>query len=89
MGTILIMGLLAGCAPFIDSRREAGQSQPVGQSTKNRIAICYNPLWTGEETIQTMANEACAAQKKKAISDTTNYFNCTFITPNTAFFKCE
>ena len=88
-GVVLLGGVLAGCAPFIDSRREAGQSEPVGQSTKNRVAVCYHPLWTSEETIQTLADEACAAQKKKAVADDTRYFNCAFFAPNTAFFKCE
>ena len=88
-GTILLGLSLSACAPFVDSRREAGQSNPVGQSTKNRLAICYNPLWTKDATLQSMADETCAPRGKKAIPDGTRSFNCTFTAPNTAFFKCE
>ena len=88
--TVVVLGCcLTACAPFIDSRREAGQKAPVGQSTPKRPAICYNPLWTGEKTLQSMADEACAAIGKKAKTDDVQYFNCRLLTPNTAFFKCQ
>lgn len=89
LGVALLGTALMGCSPFIDSRREAGQTIPVGQSRKNRPAICYNPLWTGDETLQSMADEACAAIGKKAVFDEKEYFNCRLIAPNTAFFKCR
>ena len=89
MGVILLGGILVGCAPFVDSRREAGQAKTVGQSAPNRPAVCYMPLWTGEETLQTMADEVCAQQKKKAVLEDTRYFNCRLFAPNTALFRCE
>jgi len=89
IGTILLGLTLTACAPFIDSRREAGQVTPVGQSKPGRPAICYNPLWTGKEKLQTMADETCATIGKKAVYDKTEYFNCRLVAPNTAFFKCK
>jgi len=89
IGVILLGGILAGCAPFVDSRREAGQVKPVGQSTPERPAICYMPMWTGEETLQAMADEECAKKNKKAVLEDTSYFNCRLFAPNTAFFRCE
>lgn len=89
IGIVLLGTALTACAPFIDSRREAGQVAPVGQSTKNRPAICYNPIWASNESIQSLADEACATIGKKAIPDGTHYFNCRLIAPNTAFFKCQ
>lgn len=86
-----MMGLV-GCAevmPFIDSRREAGQVQPIGQSTPDRIAVCYNPLWHNEEYVKKLADDACAANKKTAVYDDTKYFNCRLISPNTAFYRCR
>ena len=89
IGVILLTGVMAGCAPFIDSRREAGQVKTVGQSTPDRPAVCYMPFWTGEETLQAMADEVCAKQNKKAVLADTSYFNCRLFAPNTAFYRCE
>ena len=75
--------------PFIDTRREAGQTVPIGQSTKNRIAICYNPIWDNLESIEKLAQDACSDQKKKPVEDGKKYFNCRLMTPNTAFYKCQ
>jgi len=86
---VLLGTMLTACAPFIDSRREAGQSAPVGQSTKDNPAVCYNPLWTGDDTLQTLADEVCAQTGKKAAFQEKKYFNCRLFIPNTAFFKCQ
>lgn len=86
---ILLGTFLMGCAPFVDSRREAGQVKTVGQSTPERPAICYMPLWTGEETLQSMADEVCAQQNKKAVFEDTSYFNCRLFAPSTSFYRCE
>ena len=87
----LVMGLV-GCAevsPFIDSRREAGQVQPVGQSRPNKIAVCYNPIWHDDADVLKLAEEACAENKKKAVYSETKYFNCRLVSPNTAFYTCQ
>lgn len=88
---LLITGLV-GCAevmPFIDSRREAGQVQPIGQSTPEKIAVCYNPLWHDENDVKKLAEDACAVNKKTAVYADTKYFNCRLISPNTAFYQCQ
>ena len=92
LGLILGACLLGGCSevsPFIDTRREAGQVQPVGQSRPDRIAVCYHPLWHDETDVTQLAEKACQAQGKIAVMDDTAYFNCRLMTPNTAFYKCE
>jgi len=71
--------------PFVDSRREAGQTQPVGQSTPNRIAVCYHPLWHTQKQVEALAQSACA---QPVTYDDTIYFNCRLSAPNTAFYKC-
>ena len=75
--------------PFIDSRREAGQTAPVGQSTATRLAICYNPIWDDLDNIQQIADETCQKDGKKANPDGAKYFNCRLMTPNTAFYRCR
>lgn len=92
-GIVLLFALgLVGCAevsPFIDTRREAGQVQPIGQSTPDRIAVCYNPLWHNNDDVKKLAEEACSKNKKTAIYDDTRYFNCCLVSPNTAFYQCQ
>ena len=76
-----------GCSPFIDARREAGQVQPVGQSSANRIAVCYNPLWDDETVRHQLATDACS--HGHATAEETRYFNCCLFAPNTAFYTCK
>ncbi len=81
--------LLSGCAPYVDSRREAGFAHPIGQSVPPKIAICYAPLITNEIELQQMADMACLSKNKPAKRSETRYFNCTLMTPNTAVFDCK
>ena len=83
---------VAGCAevkPFVDARREAGQMQPIGQSRPDKIAVCYNPIWHDDMDIIKLAEEACAQNNKKAVYSETKYFNCRFVSSNTAFYNCQ
>lgn len=86
---ILICFGLTGCAPYVDSRREAGVAHPIGQSQAPTIAICYNGLMTNDAELQEMANTACLATNKPAERTGTRYFNCALFTPNTAIFQCQ
>lgn len=84
--------LISGCAevrPFVDSRREAGQAEPVGQSRPDRIAVCYNTWWDDSSDVLKLAEAECAKQGKKAVPDGITYFNCRLVTPSTAFYKCR
>ena len=88
---VLSLLLLSACAqfgPFVDARREAGREGTVGQSTPNRIAVCYNPLWSDMKKVEQLAKEGCAQTKRKAQADGKKYFNCSFFSPSTAFYKC-
>lgn len=87
---LFLFGLfLTACTPFVDTRREAGSLTPVGQSSPDRIAICYNGLFSEEAELQKLAQEACAQTNRKAVRDTTRFLNCTLFYPNTAFFNCQ
>ncbi len=82
---------LASCAqfqPFVDARREAGQIQTIGQSTADRVAVCYNPIWSDETDAKKLAVDACAQNKRKAQFDGKTYFDCTLVLPLTAFYQC-
>lgn len=88
---VLFFLLLPACAqfePFVDARREAGQVMTIGQSTSDRIAVCYNPLWSDMNKVEKLAKEGCAQTKRKARFEDKNYFNCSLFSPATAFYEC-
>lgn len=89
---LLIVGLfLASCAqfePFVDARREAGHVETIGQSTPDKVAICYNPIWSDDQEIEKLAVEACAQTKRKPQFDEKKYFTGTLVNPATAFYQC-
>lgn len=89
---ILLASLITACSqfePFEDMRREAGQIPTVGQSSNNRPAICYNPLWHNEEDVQELAEQACARTKRKAVFEEKHHFSCKLVNPTTAFYTCK
>ncbi len=62
------MLFLSACTqfkPFVDARREAGQEAAVGQSTPDRVAVCYNPLFSDMPDVEKLAQSACAQTKRK------------------------
>ena len=90
--TVALMLFLTACAevkPFIDSRREAGQTGTIGQSKPDKIAVCYNPLWDSDKSVRDLAQKACAERGKRAVHSDTKYFNCRLFSPNTAFYDCR
>ena len=79
--------VLNACTAFVDARREAGMITPIGQSSSQKIAICYNPLFHEDRELLELAKNTC--DKKNVQYEDTKYFNCTLFYPNTAFYKCE
>ena len=74
---------------FVDAHREAGQVRLKGQSSPNRPAICYNPLWSNKKRVEQLAEAECQKINKHAVYDDTKWFSCCLINPSTAFYKCE
>lgn len=81
---------LSACtqAPFIDARREAGQSDMIGESTKDRIAICYNSYSTDEAEIINMAKAECAKTKREPKYDGHKYWSCRVFLPHRVYYSC-
>lgn len=86
---MFLSGMLCACAPYVDSRREAGLPYLVGQSTKDVVAICYHPWTTDTKELLQIANLACENKNHDAKRTDTTYFNCTLTTPHTAFYSCR
>jgi hypothetical protein len=82
--------MLWGCAsaPFVDGRREAGQTTPVGASTPDRVAICYSSRGTTPRDVTQLAQTECAKTNRTAVFDGQDEFRCALLTPTRAFFKC-
>lgn len=87
--TLLVLSACSQFEPFEDMRREAGQIPTVGQSSNNRPAICYNPIWHTEEDIENLAKKACARTNRKPVFDSKSYFSCRFVNPAVAFYRCK
>ena len=89
--SFLILFALAGCSQtnaFVDSRREAGQTYKVGQSTPDKVAICYR-FWEKEQKkIMELAVNECAKTGRRPVFSHKEKFNCRLFIPNTVFFDC-
>ncbi len=77
-----------GSAPFVDGRREAGQTAPVGPSTPDRVAICYSNRGTTPKDVLKLAQSECAKTNRAAQFDGQDPFRCALLAPTRAFFKC-
>jgi hypothetical protein len=88
--TALVALFLAGCgtAPYIDARREAGQTAPVGVSTPNMVAICYSKRGTTPEALQKLADSECAKTDRIARLTYEERWTCTMLTPRRIFYGC-
>ncbi|MDX2222816.1 MAG: hypothetical protein SFV21_08710 [Rhodospirillaceae bacterium] len=80
----------AGCAgaPYVDSRREAGQTAAVGTSTPDRVAICYSDSATTPQALLQMADAECAKTGRRARFDRQDKFSCALRAPTRAYFRC-
>lgn len=79
----------AGCAPFVDARREAGSPATVGLSTPERVAICYNGFSTNENELIRMAREECAKTNSEPAYDGHSYWSCRVFIPHRVFYRCQ
>ncbi len=88
---LIALFLLNGCfqEPFIDSRRQAGSPRTFGESTPNRIAVCYNPLSTNANEIIKLAQEACGKTNREAAYDGHKYWSCRVFWPHRVYYRCQ
>ena len=89
LGIALFVSACSQFTPFVDAHREAGQVQLVGQSTPDKAAVCYNPIWSDKKKVEELAGEECAKTKRTAVYDDTKWFSCRLVNPSTAFFDCK
>lgn len=87
--TIILLAAVAACAPFVDARREGGSPATVGQSTPDRVAVCYNGFATNENEIIRMAREECAKTNREPAYDGHSYWSCRVFLPHRVYFRCQ
>ena len=81
---------LAGCggAPYVDSRREAGQRLPAGTSTADTVAICYSSQSATSEEVYRLAESECAKSDRAAEPAGQADWSCTLSAPTRVFYRC-
>jgi hypothetical protein len=77
-----------GTGAYVDSRREAGQKEPVGTSTPNLVAICYSKTATSTEETLKLAESECAKTGRIPKYHHEDRWTCTMIAPRRIFFSC-
>lgn len=87
--SIILLGVSAcGGAPYVDSRREAGQTSMVGASTPDRVAICYSSQSTTPQEVLKLADSECAKTGRSAQFSHQSQVACNLSNPTLAFFSC-
>ncbi len=89
LGIILLGAPACTQAPFIDMRREAGQPGTVGESTPDRVAICYNSFSTNETEIIDMARAECDKTGREPRYDGHKYWSCRVFLPHRVYYRCQ
>jgi hypothetical protein len=85
-----LAAVLSGCGSnaYVDSRREAGQTTPVGMSNPNRVAICYSKSATAALEVQKLAESECAKTGRVPKFSAEQRWGCTMIAPRRVFYSC-
>lgn len=86
--TLIILLSACGTAPYVDSRREAGQREPVGTSTADTVAICYSSHSTTPEEIFKLAESECAKTGRVPVLADQVEWSCTLFAPTRIFYRC-
>jgi len=88
LGTAALLLGACGSSVYVDSRREAGESAPVGTSTPDMVAICYSksPATTAE--VLKLAESECAKTDRVAQYHREDRWGCTAVAPRRIFYSC-
>lgn len=83
-----LLGACTTVKPFVDSRREAGQRDTVGQSTADVVAVCYNKFISDRSQTYDLAEAECQKSRRHAVYERYSSFSCSLVAPYTAFYRC-
>ncbi len=75
--------------PFVDSRREAGFTKAIGESTEDKVAICYNTYSTNANELIKMAQDECEKTDREPAYDSHKYWSCRVFLPHRVYYRCQ
>ena len=87
LSAAFVLGACAG-TPYVDSRREAGQKEPVGTSSPDMVAICYSGYATSPEQLMKLAESECVKTARVPQFSHEDKWACTMTAPTRAFYRC-
>ncbi len=88
LGSATLLLGACGSAVYVDSRREAGQSAPVGTSTPDMVAICYSKSPATSAEVLKLAVSECAKTSRVAQYHREDRWGCTAVAPRRVFYSC-
>ncbi len=88
LGTTTLLLGACGSAAYVDSRREAGQNEPVGTSTADMVAICYSKSPATTAQVLKLAESECAKTGRVAQYQREERWTCTAVAPRRVFYSC-
>jgi hypothetical protein len=88
LGTAVLPLSACGTAVYVDSRREAGQTAPVGMSTPDMVAICYSKSPATSAEALKLAESECAHTGRTPQFHSEERWTCTLAAPRRIFYRC-
>jgi hypothetical protein len=88
LGTAILALGACGTAAYVDSRREAGQTAPVGLSTPDMVAICYSKSPSTTAEVLKLAESECAKTDRTPQFNREERWTCTLSAPRRIFYRC-
>ena len=98
LNILLLILTITSCGsldPYVDRRRNPGTSDLTklytGLSKPEAPVICYNPLLSEENELQTLADGECVKhnQGSHAIFVKKENFSCKVLLPTANFYQCK
>ena len=89
LSALLLAAAMSGCSvvnPFATSPL----ADPKAKDPGPRVAICYNPLKTSDEKVQTLGQAQCVGDVTAVLVGTDYHLDdCPMLTPARATFVCK
>ncbi len=87
VSSLLFVSSCTQFEPFVDARREAGQIETIGSSSKDRPVVCSG-FWVDSQERLVLAEKECQKIGKTAKSQSLQSFECRLFTPVKETFSC-
>jgi hypothetical protein len=87
--SILLALLASGCGTSFVAPFEGIPESPIGaNSIGDRVAVCYNKMFSTPQQVLDIAVKACAPKTEPQLIDQDMRLSCPLMTPVRASFRC-